>query len=53
MDVAAYGVHQEMTMQMEHTPRIHRWMTLQMEHTKDPLMDEAVLQCLVSCLFPT
>ena len=30
MDDAAYGAHQGMMVQMEHTPRIHRWMTLQM-----------------------
>ena len=45
MDDAAYGVHQGMTMQMEHTPRIHRWKTCKWRNTKDPLTDEAVMSC--------
>ena len=45
IDDAAYRVHEGMTMQIEHTPRIHRWMILQMEDTKDLLTDEAVMSC--------
>ena len=45
IDDAAYRVHEGMTMQIEHTPRIHRWMILQMEDTKDLLTDEAVISC--------